>query len=71
MMMQEGCGRDNPYCTGLVELEEGVIISARILGVDAQNPETIKIGTPLSIEFVHKEEGESRVTFLAFKANSI
>ena len=70
MMIKEGCGRDNPYCTGVVELEEGVKISARILGVDARNPEKIKIGTPLSIEFVHQGKGENRATFLAFKANS-
>lgn len=69
LMSREGCGRDNPYCSGIVELEEGVKISARILGVNTQKPEEIKIGTPLSIEFVHKGEEENKVTFLAFKAN--
>jgi uncharacterized OB-fold protein len=69
IMTREGCGRDNPYCSGIVELEEGVKISARILGVDAKNPDKIKVGTPLSIEFVHKGEGESKATFLAFRAN--
>ncbi len=67
IMMQEGYGRDNPYCSGIVELEEGVKISARILGVDAQHPEKIAVGTPLSVEFLHRGEGENRVTFLAFK----
>lgn len=67
LMIQEGYGRDNPYCTGIVELEEGVKISARILGVDASNPEKIKVGTPLSLEFIHRGEGGDRVTFLAFK----
>ena len=69
MMCQEGYGRDNPFCAGVVELDEGVKISARILGIDAQNPDGIKIGTPLRIEFLHRGEGESRVTFLAFKAS--
>jgi len=67
LMIQEGYGRDNPYCTGIVELEEGVKISARILGVDARNPEKIKINTPLQAEFLHRGEGEDKVTLLAFK----
>jgi hypothetical protein len=66
-MVQEGYGRDNPYCCGIVELEEGPKISAFILGVDARNPEQIQIGTPLSVEFVEKGEGESKKTYLAFK----
>jgi len=69
LMINEGCGRDNPHCSGVVELEEGVKISGRILGVDTQNPEKIKIGTPLSVEFVRHGEGEDKVTYLAFKAN--
>lgn len=68
LMMEEGYGRDNPYCTGVVELEEGPKISARILGVDAKKPEEIKVGTPLSIDFVEHGEGEEKRTFLAFKA---
>jgi uncharacterized OB-fold protein len=69
IMAQEGCGRDNPYCCGIVELEEGVKISGRILGVDTQKPENIKVGTPLSVEFVHRGEGENKKTFLGFRAN--
>ncbi len=69
MMCQEGYGRDNPFCSGVVELDEGVKISGRILGVDTLNPEKIKVGTPLNIEFVHREEGDSKKTFLAFRAN--
>jgi len=69
IMAQEGCGRDNPYCSGVVELDEGVKVCGRILGVDTQNPEKIKIGTPLSVEYVHRGEGENKKTFLAFRAN--
>ena len=67
-MVEEGYDRNNPYCTGIVELEEGPKISARILGVDAKTPESIKIGTAMNVEFVERGEGESRRTFLAFKA---
>ncbi|HEX78368.1 MAG TPA: Zn-ribbon domain-containing OB-fold protein [Dehalococcoidia bacterium] len=62
-MGQQGFGRDNPYCTGIVELEEGPRISAHILGVDAQHPETIQIGTPMIMDPVEWQEK----TFLAFR----
>lgn len=68
LMIEEGYGRDNPYCTGVVELEEGPKISARILGVDARKPEEIKVGTPLTVEFVERGEGEEKKTYLAFRA---
>lgn len=67
MMIQEGYGRDKPYCSGVVQLEEGPKISARILGVDAQKPSSIQIGTPLKLEFVEREEGGNKKTYLAFK----
>ena len=35
-MIAEGYGRDNPYLAGVVELDEGVKISAQILGADAR-----------------------------------
>ena len=66
-MIEQGYGREHPYCSGVVELEEGVKIDARIEGVDASKPETIKIGTPLTVEFLHQGEREKMRTFLAFK----
>jgi uncharacterized OB-fold protein len=66
-MVEQGFDQQNPYCCGIVETEEGAKISARILGVDAQNPETIRIGTPLTVEFLEVGEGEEKNTFLAFK----
>ena len=48
-MIGKGYGRNNPYCSGIVTLEEGPRISARILGVDASNPQDIKSGTPLKL----------------------
>jgi uncharacterized OB-fold protein len=42
-------------------------VDARIEGVDAKNPETIKIGMPLKVQFLHRpEDGPSR-TYLAFR----
>ena len=50
----EGYGRDNPHCSGIVKLEEGPNISAQILGVDVNNPESIKIGTPVTVDFMER-----------------
>lgn len=67
-MNNAGYSRENPYVSGIVELEEGPKISAQILGVDAQHPETIRIGTPMRVEFVERGEGDKKQTFLAFRA---
>jgi uncharacterized protein len=66
-MIEEGYDRKNPYCTGVVTLVEGPRIVARIEGVDARDPESIKIGTPMKAEFLHRGEGDDATTFLAFK----
>ena len=69
-MIEEGYDRKNHYCSGIVQLDAGLRISARILGVDVKNPSAIKIGTPLEIDFLERSEGENKKTFLAFrKAN--
>jgi len=66
-MIREGYDRQHPYCSGVVELEEGVRVVARIEGIDTNKPETIKVGAPLTVEFLHRAEGENLKTFLAFK----
>ena len=65
-MIAEGYNRKNPYCTGVVELEEGVRVDARIEGVDTKNPESIKVGMPMQVRFLHRGEGEDKKTYLAF-----
>ncbi len=66
-MIAEGYDRKNPYISGVVALEEGVRVDARIEGIDGTRPEAIKIGTPLTVKFLHRGEGENTRTFLAFK----
>lgn len=66
-MISEGYGRDKPYVSGIVELEEGVKVSSRITGVDASQPETIQIGMPVRVDFEHVGEGEKAITHLVFK----
>jgi uncharacterized protein len=66
-MAKEGFNKNNPYVVGVVELEEGAKIVARITGVDAKKPEEIKVGTPLKAEFIHSGQGPEQKTYLAFK----
>ncbi|PQP35344.1 transcriptional regulator [Desulfobacteraceae bacterium SEEP-SAG9] len=66
-MIEEGYDRNNPYCVGVVELDEGTRVDARIEDVDASKPETIKVGMPLTVKFLHRGEGENLRTFLAFQ----
>ena len=67
-MIEQGFDRKNPYISGIVELEEGTRMSARITGLDVSKPAEIKIGTPLNVDFVEFGEGEGKKTYLAFKA---
>lgn len=63
-MIEEGYDRNNPYCTGVIELQEGPRMVARIDGVDAQKPETIKIGTSLIMKYLKRTGNQE--TILAF-----
>jgi uncharacterized OB-fold protein len=65
-MIAEGYDRKHPYCSGVVELDEGVRVVARIEGVDTTKPEGIKVGMPLTVRFLHRGEGDKRKTYLAF-----
>ena len=70
LMLEEGFDREHPYCSGIVELEEGVKVTARILGMDTTKPDQIKIGTPVTVEYVEAMHGGEKKTFLAFRALS-
>lgn len=63
LMVEAGYDRDRHYCSGIVELEEGPRISAQLVGVDTQKPNSIKIGAPLVIEFPDKGNRLPIVTF--------
>jgi len=74
-MIEAGYDRDNPYCVGIVEVEEGPRISAQILDVDVSHPENITIGTPVVADFVERgswhfveEVAKTRKVYLAFRA---
>lgn len=65
-MLKKGYDRKNHYCSGIVELEEGLGISALILGMDTKKPENIKIGTSLEIDF-SKIKTENKIISLVFR----
>ncbi len=65
-MVAQGYDRTNPYVAGIVELDEGVAVSARILGVDATRPSIDWIGTPVTVTFVDQGAGEAQHAVLAF-----
>ena len=65
-MIAEGYDRNNPYCSGVVELVEGPRVVAQIEGVDTLSPETIKIGMPMKATFLQQGIDEKRKTVLGF-----
>ena len=65
-MIAEGFDRKHPYVSAVVQLEEGTGVDARLEDVDGTKPEAIKIGTPLTVKFLHHGEGENLRTVLAF-----
>jgi len=67
MMAETGYDAKNPYCVGIVELDEGPRISAQILEVDMDQPENILIGTEMIMDTITRADGENKETFLAFK----
>ncbi len=49
-MIAAGFDRKNPYCVGIVELEEGPCISAMLTGVDPLHPAGIPLGAPVTLD---------------------
>lgn len=69
-MIEEGFDINNPYCSGVVELEEGVRITVRILGLDVSKPDMIKVGTPVVMECQGRVCGEEKTASVVFRALS-
>lgn len=69
-MAEQGFDRKNPYISGIVELDEGPSVSARITGFDPRKPAEIQIGTSVQVDFLAFGEGDASKTYLAFKASN-
>ena len=63
-MGEKGFGRDNPYCSGIVTLEEGPRISGLILGVDAANPQNIVTGMALTLQVEDQDKDRPTLAFV-------
>ena len=66
-MAAAGYDAKNPYCVGIVTLEEGAKVCAQILDVDVHAPQTIRVGTPLVMTMIERGEGENKKKYLAFE----
>lgn len=66
-MMAQGYDRKHPYCSGVVELEEGGRVDARIEGVDPNRPQGIQVGMPVKAKFLHRQDDKEPETYLAFE----
>jgi uncharacterized protein len=68
-MIAAGFDRKNPYCVGIVELEEGPRISALITGVNPFKPEEIAIGAPVTLDIQSLGPEGAKKAVLAFRVN--
>lgn len=70
-MNAAGYSREKPYLTGIVRLVEGPMISARLIGLPAEQPAEIRVGTALRAAFIHEGttgQADSEIeTVLAFE----
>lgn len=66
-MQQAGYDGKNPYCVGIVVLDEGPRVNAQILGLDLSHPEQIQIGTQLKMTTVSRGPEGTQHKFLAFE----
>lgn len=66
-MAAQGYDRKHPYCVGIVELDDGGRVDARIEGVDVSNPESIIIGMPMKAKFLHRTVNGKTESCLAFE----
>jgi len=66
-MQKEGYNRNNPYCSGVVEIEPGIRVDARIEGVDPKKPDAIRVGMSMRADYLHREQEGVKSTILAFR----
>jgi uncharacterized OB-fold protein len=65
-MQDWGYGRQKPYCSGVIELEEGGRVVAFIDDVDPTRPQDITVGMPVAVKYLRQGGDESAETLLAF-----
>jgi hypothetical protein len=67
-MIERGFGRDKPYVTAIVALDDGPSVAARIEGVDATDP---PVGAPMGMavvaDFLEETVDEEKRATLVFR----
>ena len=66
-LAKAGYGRENPYCTGVVELDENARVVARIEGVDTQHPGAIPTGLSVEVLYRDSECADGRKPVITFQ----
>ena len=66
-MAAQGFGRQKPYISGIVELEEGLKISVRIEGLDPLAPQSIQTGALLAVDFSEASADPTKPVTLTFR----
>jgi scaffold protein (connect acetoacetyl-CoA thiolase and HMG-CoA synthase) len=66
-MAAEGYGRNNPYCSGVVQLGDNIRVDARIEGVDAKQPNQIRVGMLMKAKYVSRASNGKEMVYLAFE----
>jgi len=66
-MIAQGYDRKHPYVSRVVELDGGGRVDARIEGVDATRPESIRIGMPMRAAFIRRKNADPPETYMAFE----
>lgn len=64
---REGYGRGNPYAVGVVQLEEGPRVVARLLGLNLEAPSSVALDQPMEVVFIEPGTDSDRGTVLGFQ----
>ena len=59
----EGYGPDRPYCTGVIALEEGPRVVARLAGANGDESGSFEIGAAMQAGFEQLADGTARLVF--------
>lgn len=62
-LADEGFGGDRPYCSGVVELEEGPRVVARLAGRENDEPDEMEVGQEMLVGFEHHDRQTPRLVF--------
>lgn len=62
-LVAEGYGGDRPYTTGVIELDEGPRVVARLAGGETDEPGHFEVGQAMQVGFEHLDRETPRLVF--------